>query len=299
MGKDVPRRLAELYARFEMEPRPREEGEPEPLGLGPIDILAHGLHVLGVEHESLGEDGFSGLAATCPTERHRSRMEKRLLARALSQMGWCHVRVGVALDDKFSLQFVESCFAHSIRLSKDADDRAAAAEALNGFGTFYQSAAQQVGEAHRTLGDSITVCATKEAPAGRRLTRSYSDRRVSLEAPAASQPMRKGYLKRLRERFSTHGPMIPVDDDGGGERDDDTAERRSSVPASSPRALLRYRAPPPPSGADNSPTPERSRVRFSPMLSLTRDDLWQRAADKLMESPVRPGPFFFFSFRAR
>ena len=56
--------LAELYARFELEPRPKEAGEPAPLGEGPINVLAHGLSCLGVEGAALGQDGFAGLDRT-------------------------------------------------------------------------------------------------------------------------------------------------------------------------------------------------------------------------------------------
>ncbi|KAH8046285.1 cGMP-dependent protein kinase [Aureococcus anophagefferens] len=130
--------LAELYARFEMEPRPREDAEASPLGESSIALLSHALAILGVDHEALGEDGFASLLASNDREEHLSQSEKKLLARALSQLGWCHVRAGTALDHQFALQLTESCFAHSIRLSKVAGDKLAAADALNGFGTFYQ-----------------------------------------------------------------------------------------------------------------------------------------------------------------
>ncbi|KAH8045549.1 cGMP-dependent protein kinase [Aureococcus anophagefferens] len=87
--------LAELYARFEMEPRPRE------------------------------------------AEARRSA-SPRLVPRARA-----------ALDHQFALQLTESCFAHSIRLSKVAGDKLAAADALNGFGTFYQLCASQEGRGPR------------------------------------------------------------------------------------------------------------------------------------------------------
>ena len=128
--------LAELYAQFEMEPRPREDAEASPLGESSIALLSHALAILGVDHEALGEDGFASLLASNDREEHLSQSEKKLLARALSQLGWCHVRAGTALDHQFALQLTESCFAHSIRLSKVAGDKLAAADALNGFGTF-------------------------------------------------------------------------------------------------------------------------------------------------------------------
>ena len=52
--------MAELYARFELAPRPRDvDREQAPLGEGPIPLLTRGLEMLGVDSEELAEADFS------------------------------------------------------------------------------------------------------------------------------------------------------------------------------------------------------------------------------------------------
>ena len=94
-----------------------------------------------VEHPDHLSEILAKFEAERPVRARRSHREseltgseRTLLARALSQMGWCHVRAGVALDNQFNVQLTESCFAHSIRLSKLAGDRLAASPAQNGYG---------------------------------------------------------------------------------------------------------------------------------------------------------------------
>ncbi|KAH8072345.1 cGMP-dependent protein kinase [Aureococcus anophagefferens] len=297
--------LAELYARFEMEPRPREDAEAPP-GESSIALLSHALAILGVDHEALGEDGFASLLASNDREEHLSQSEKqgskrernsqlqrllsrpfstrekKLLARALSQLGWCHVRVGTALDHQFALQLTESCFAHSIRLSKVAGDKLAAADALNGFGTFYQLCASQVGELHATLGDTIRP---SPAPAGRRLARSASQGEippavVAAAAKADEPPSTPRRASSLFKRLTHSAPKK------GADHDDEPPPR---APGDGKKSANRYKRTNTDATPENlkPPTPpgeHRSLLRFSRLLLLSRPDLWSIAEDKLMES---------------
>ncbi|EGB08489.1 hypothetical protein AURANDRAFT_63788 [Aureococcus anophagefferens] len=274
--------LAELYARFEMEPRPREDAEASPLGESSIALLSHALAILGVDHEALGEDGFASLLASNDREEHLSQSEKKLLARALSQLGWCHVRAGTALDHQFALQLTESCFAHSIRLSKVAGDKLAAADALNGFGTFYQLCASQVGELHATLGDTIRP---SPAPAGRRLARSASQGEIPPAVVAAAKadepPSTPGApASSLFKRLTHSAPRK------GADHDDEPPPR---APGDGKKSANRYKRTNTDATPENlkPPTPpgeHRSLLRFSRLLLLSRPDLWSIAEDKLMES---------------
>ncbi|KAH8046809.1 cGMP-dependent protein kinase [Aureococcus anophagefferens] len=200
--------LAELYARFEMEPRPREDAEASPLG-------------------------ESSAGAT---------------------------RAGTALDHQFALQLTESCFAHSIRLSKVAGDKLAAADALNGFGTFYQLCASQVGELHATLGDTIRP---SPAPAGRRLARSASQGEIPPAVVAAAK---------------ADEPPKGADHDDEPPRAGDGKKSANRYKRTNTDATPENLKPPTPPGE------HRSLLRFSRLLLLSRPDLWSIAEDKLMES---------------
>ena len=155
--------LAELYARFELAPRPRDvDREQAPLGEGPIPLLTRGLEMLGVDSEELAEADFSaGCIAKNETDLPNEELD--LLARALNQLGWCLMRSGVALESRRRCRLTEGCFAHAVRIAKKRNDLPFAASALNGFGTFYQNCAQRVGREKNkrlcdvVLGDARTV----------------------------------------------------------------------------------------------------------------------------------------------
>ena len=252
------------------------------VGESSIALLSHALAILGVDHEALGEDGFASLLASNDREEHLSQSEKKLLARALSQLGWCHVRAGTALDHQFALQLTESCFAHSIRLSKVAGDKLAAADALNGFGTFYQLCASQVGELHATLGDTIRP---SPAPAGRRLARSASQGEIPPAVVAAAKadepPSTPGApASSLFKRLTHSAPRK------GADHDDEPPPRG---PGDGKKSANRYKRTNTDATPENlkPPTPpgeHRSLLRFSRLLLLSRPDLWSIAEDKLMES---------------
>lgn len=148
--------LAELYARFELAPRPRDvDREQAPLGEGPIPLLTRGLEMLGVDSDELAEADFSA-GNIAKNEADLPNEELDLLARALNQLGWCLMRSGVALESRRRCRLTEGCFAHAVRIAKKRNDLPFAASALNGFGTFYQNCAQRVGrEKNKRLCDVV------------------------------------------------------------------------------------------------------------------------------------------------
>ena len=140
----------------------------------------------------------------------------------------------------------------------------------------------QVGDVHKTLADSIKP---STAPVGRRLTRSTSqgeipevDKLLALQqvAEAAQAAAAADTQKRTEDHPSTGGSMLKHLMKKG------TPRGRAATEGTTTRGRAGTDAAPkqPPS----PPLEGRSLLRLSRLLTLSREDLWAIAEDKLMES---------------